>query len=144
MTLPLFVIHLPVRTRNPLNGSRGNSVIAHVIRQRERAAHRDLAWLKTTAEMHRMRVSSADVVPCVVTLVRVSAGKMDDDGLAASFKGVRDGVAKALGVDDGSPMIRFAYEQRRCARNEFGVEVHVARGPSADVVVRSAPRRKKR
>ena len=38
--------------------------------------------------------------PSRVTLVRISSGHMDDDGLVASFKHVRDACAIVLGFDD--------------------------------------------
>lgn len=124
---PTIVFTLPVLTTNPLNGSRGNSRIAHVIRARERAKHVEAARLFTRATMMRMRVSPVDLVPCVVRLARLSAGKMDDDGLAASQKGVRDGIAQALGVDDGSAAIRFEYSQVKVKPRVYGVHVTIER-----------------
>lgn len=124
---PTIVFMIPVRTKNPLNGSRGNSKIAHVIQARERADHRDTARMLTVATMSRMHLSPADLVPCVVRLARLSAGKMDDDGLAASQKGVRDGIAKALGVDDGSVAIRFEYSQVKVKARVYGVRVTIER-----------------
>lgn len=124
---PTIVFLIPVRTKNPLNGSRGNSKIAHVIQARERADHREAARLLTLAAMRTARISPADLVPCVVRLTRLSAGKMDDDGLAASQKGVRDGIAKALGVDDGSVAIRFEYSQYKVKPRVYGVRVTIER-----------------
>lgn len=50
-------------------------------------------------------------VPVLVTLTRVGKRRLDSDNLAGGFKSVRDEIARILGVDDGSPKIRFAYEQ---------------------------------
>lgn len=47
-----------------------------------------------------------------VTLVRVSRGHLDDDNNVGALKHVRDAVAQWLGIDDGSPRIRFLYGQR--------------------------------
>ena len=39
---------------------------------------------------------------------------LDDDGLAGSLKGVRDEIARWLGVDDRDRMtVRYRYAQRR-------------------------------
>lgn len=46
---------------------------------------------------------------------------MDDDGLAASFKAVRDGIADRLCVNDGSDQIAFKYAQRKS--KQYGVEI---------------------
>jgi hypothetical protein len=38
--------------------------------------------------------------PSKTTIVRVSSGRLDDDNLIGACKGVRDGIAEALGFDD--------------------------------------------
>lgn len=64
-----------------------------------------------------------------VRLVRIYAGQskpMDDDGLAAAFKHVRDAVAAYFGVDDADPRIRFVCAQTRGLTNlvriDFAIE----------------------
>ncbi len=47
-----------------------------------------------------------------ITLTRSGGRPMDSDNLAAALKGVRDGIADALGVDDGSETIDWIYGQR--------------------------------
>lgn len=62
-----------------------------------------------------------------VTLTRIgpSCG-LDDDNLAAALKGVRDGVADALGFsDDRDPLLHWHYGQRR--GNDWSVEVLIER-----------------
>ena len=64
-------------------------------------------------------------LPCSVLLTRVapSAG-LDDDNLASALKGVRDEIARWLGVDDRDRMrVRYRYAQRRGAKGEWAVEV---------------------
>lgn len=50
---------------------------------------------------------------------------MDSDNLAISQKGVRDGVADWLGVDDGHPDIEWRYEQRTGGAKVYAIEVEV-------------------
>lgn len=57
-----------------------------------------------------------------VRLTRVSRGVMDDDAVATALKHVRDAVAAKLGLDDGSPLIRWTYAQ---AKGEACVRVEV-------------------
>jgi len=52
--------------------------------------------------------------PVVVTITRIGPRKLDGDNLAASAKAVRDGVADALGVDDGDESkVLWAYAQEK-------------------------------
>jgi hypothetical protein len=62
-------------------------------------------------------------MPCKVTLTRVGVRELDSDNLARSMKACRDGVADALGVDDGSKLYDWQYRQRK--GKEYGVEVMI-------------------
>lgn len=57
----------------------------------------------------------------VVRLVRIGKRRMDSDGLAISFKGIRDGLADAMGIDDGDPRIDWQYGQE--IGKEYAVRV---------------------
>lgn len=61
----------------------------------------------------RHLVSGAELPrpPLVVTLCRVSPRRLDDDNLRGALKHVRDGVADALGIDDGSDLVEWRYAQ---------------------------------
>lgn len=50
--------------------------------------------------------------PLVVVITRVSPGHCDDDNLAGGAKAARDSIAAYLKIDDGSPLIKWRYEQR--------------------------------
>ena len=119
-----------VRTRNLANFQRGNSKTAAAIRVRQaRKQHEDGAN-ETRAAMYRAKLTAIDLVPCVVTLRRLSShwrGLDTHDGLPGSLKYVVDGIAEALGIDDGGPMVTWRYENKKCARGMFGVEVEVVR-----------------
>lgn len=59
-----------------------------------------------------------------VTITRLGPRRLDCDNAVASAKHVRDGVADAVGVDDGNP--RFAWAVRQRPSKTFGVEVEIA------------------
>lgn len=61
----------------------------------------------------------------VVTLTRYGVRELDSDNLASALKGIRDGVAARLGVDDGSKLVRWNYEQETCPAGEERVWVRV-------------------
>ncbi len=65
--------------------------------------------------------------PLTVTITRVGPGKLDDDNLAGAAKYVRDQIAAAVGVDDGSPLYTWRYGQRTGRAGEYGVEVEITK-----------------
>lgn len=101
---------LPLRTLGP-NGSHGHWRTLATRRKRERKA------AGMCAPKHSL--------PAVVTLTRLSAGQLDDDNLRGALKGVRDGVADRLGVDDRDPRVRWEYGQETCRRGEYGVRIEI-------------------
>ncbi|MGL4648060.1 MAG: hypothetical protein ACRC1H_01530, partial [Caldilineaceae bacterium] len=87
----------------------------------------------TRVKRERNAVASALVglprpaLPCTVLLTRMAPSSgLDDDNLPGALKGVRDEVAKWLGVDDRHRhIVRYAYSQRRAA---WGVGIEFAEG----------------
>ena len=63
--------------------------------------------------------------PWLVTFVRIAPRRLDDDNAVAAMKGVRDEVARWLGVDDGDASVRFVVEQNR---GPYAVRVEVRTG----------------
>lgn len=55
-----------------------------------------------------------------ITLIRQGMRTLDTDNLAGSGKHVRDAIAKHIGIDDGSPLLEWCYEQRK---GPYGVEI---------------------
>jgi hypothetical protein len=100
----------------PLTTGRGlNDRLHWAQRARQTKSHRHLAFYLTPKH----------AVPCVVTLTRLSAGTLDDDNLRGALKGVRDGVADRLGIDDADPRVRWEYAQEKCKRGESAVRVEI-------------------
>lgn len=64
--------------------------------------------------------------PIEITLMRIMgprAQRMDSDGWVTTCKPLRDGIADALGINDGSALLSWRYGQRR--GDKHGVEVKV-------------------
>lgn len=65
-----------------------------------------------------------------VTIVRISAGTLDDDNFIAACKALRDGIADGIGVKDNDPCIEFWYEQRRGRRKQYDVHIEIRMRPA--------------
>lgn len=114
-------IDLPIRTRNPLNTRRSWRAVA-------REARETKAVVEMALRAHVWSIVHAPTKPerLVVTLTRVSAGKMDaHDDLRAALKHCVDGVASVFGVDDGDAFWEWRYAQEKCARGTFGVRIEI-------------------
>ncbi len=96
-----------------------------------RLAWQQMAALKKkqrNATFNRLKENRADLpsLPVVVTITRIGKRKLDDDNLAAACKYIRDEIANAYGVDDGSPLYNWLYNQQI---GEYSVNVEItARG----------------
>jgi copper chaperone CopZ len=78
-------------------------------------------------------------MPCVVTLTRVSPGRLDSDGVVGSMKFVRDAVARWIGVDDKHDDI-VAYQYAQEHGKEYGVRVAVQKVEGVESVELSLER----
>jgi hypothetical protein len=93
-------------------------------RARRAKRQREAALLLTANEIHRR---GRPRLPLTVTITRFGKGWLDDDNLATSAKHVRDGVAKALGVDDGDQRITWTYRQETVGSYQVRVLVEERR-----------------
>lgn len=101
------VVTVPMRTSRGLNEREHFAVRA----KRTEREHEEVGWhLVRHARQH-----GKPKVPCSVLLTRMAPSNgLDDDNLVGALKGVRDAVAKFLGVDDKDRMqVRYRYAQRR-------------------------------
>lgn len=104
--------------KNPLNGSGGTSRGARYLTNERRKEERKVGGLLAR------RLEGADPSHrWVVVLQRVSPKPFDDDGLAASLKSIRDGLAASWGVDDGADGPVWFYDWRKGAPKQHAVEV---------------------
>lgn len=63
----------------------------------------------------------------VVTIARVAPRELDDDNLRGALKGVRDGVADWLEINDRDPRVSWAYAQERGGVRQYAVKIRVER-----------------
>jgi hypothetical protein len=111
---------LPFHTVNELNGSHRH--------WRTVAKRRKSARLQT-ASIARAWSATPPSPPLTVLMTRHSAGTLDDDGLRAALKSVRDGIADWLGVDDKhTDRVSYGYAQEPCKRGFSWVTVEVRKG----------------
>ena len=125
-----LVVSLDIKTINPNNGMArvGNSQTAAIIQSQKDARQRRRAYVLVSSAMRTAGLSRADLVPCVVTLTRISAGRLDKhDGIQPALKHVVDGIADALGINDGGEFVAWRYDQRRGPPKHFEVEVQIER-----------------
>lgn len=122
---PLIRFMIPIRLNNPLNADLGNSRLAAIRKSRENASQRETGYVHTIGALARARVKREGILPALVRFTRLSSGHLDDDNLPACFKRIRDGVADALGVDDGGPFVRFEYAQRKGPPKTHAIMVEI-------------------
>lgn len=98
-------------------------------RQKRAKAQREAARFIAGAELQiavpRRSVFAYGPTCFSITLTRIAPRKLDSDNLAGSMKHVRDGIADALGVDDGDERIEWRVEQRKGRPGEYAVGVEI-------------------
>ena len=60
-----------------------------------------------------------------ITLTRISPRPLDTDNLARSFKAIRDGIADALGIDDGSKRLVWNYAQEKGPPKQYAIRIEI-------------------
>lgn len=120
--MPGLVLTLPLRIASVRNAREHWAAKA-----KRTAAHRGAARLHLLSLMKRSGLGRSMLLPARVTLTRIAPRRLDDgDNLSDAFKDVRDGVADALGVNDGDiASVVFDYAQRRGRAKEYGIEISV-------------------
>jgi hypothetical protein len=92
-------------------------------------------WARSKPAKERARVATLAYLPhslirrqgqLLVTLTRLAPRLLDDDNLRSALKSVRDGVAKAIGVDDGpGGRITWGYQQDKAPWQCYGVRIQI-------------------
>lgn len=87
---------------------------------RERKNHR---WLGKTLTNQNMFQQERGLGSFKVTLTRIGKRMIDDDNCAGAFKAIRDGIAEALGINDGSNRLTWIYRQEKSKQYSVRVEI---------------------
>lgn len=121
---PIASLVVPgVRIKGSTNGSQGVTLDG---RRARRGKQRGLKALgRTAALMLKLKALHARHGALVVHVVRVAPNRLDGDNLEASLKRVRDGLAKAIGVDDRHPSVEYVADDERGAVREYAVRFEV-------------------
>lgn len=118
--------YLAIKTTNAGNAAFGTSRGAMLAKARKRREERKSAAEGARLAMLVAGLFPADLVPGTVIMIRCSAGTLDkNEGPAAALKSIRDGVADALGVNDGSNVVSWRYAQQKVPRGTYGVRVQI-------------------
>ena len=60
-----------------------------------------------------------------VLMTRIAPRTLDSDNLASGFKSCRDGIADAMGIDDGSPRIDWQCDQVKGEPHVYAARVRI-------------------
>ena len=112
-------VFLPIRTWSEANLREHWAKRARRVRKQRQAAR---LLVRAAGNMADTSVLSG---PITRTLTRIAPRTLESDNLAGSLKAVRDGVADALGVDDGCSRIEWRYDQRKGKPHEYAVLVEI-------------------
>jgi hypothetical protein len=111
-----LTVFLPLRTVSLTNQRE------HWSKRSKRAnTHRNI-----TAAKCRFAGAASLAPPLRVELVRCAPRILDDDNICGALKNVRDGVADALGIDDGDSRVEWAYAQEKTTKAATGVRVRIS------------------
>lgn len=102
--------------------SEANQREHYMAKHRRKKEQQATVWAEW--QLRRWRVG----LPCLVRLTRVGPKALDSDNLAGAFKHVRDAIAAMIGVDDGSPLIRFEYAQEAIGRRDYAIRIEIQQG----------------
>lgn len=118
----IIELTLPIRTVNESNTRGGWQARSRRTKAARHTAHMALSLPLLAV---RQQLAQLAIARVSITLTRISPGKTDTDGTVSALKATRDGVADALGVDDGSPLLVWSYGQRKGKPREYGVVVRI-------------------
>lgn len=105
-----FTVTIPLRLDSMLN-----------LRLHWASKHKKVKALRQAA----MVVPLGLPVPCTVVITRIAPRALDGDNLQGACKGLRDGIATRLGVDDRDGPVTWLYAQERGKAREYGVRIAI-------------------
>lgn len=118
------VVTFGMRLTNPLNGSWCHWATKARVRREQRRTTQ-LVCSAPLAE-YRTGLAKGYLSRVKITICRIAPRALDCDGLVASAKSVRDGVADALGIkDDSDRRLIWTYDQAKGEPRQYGVRIIV-------------------
>lgn len=117
----MVAVEVPIRLESNANGSQGITRGGRIGRSKKRQSQKRIVALVLQPKLPRGLVGPSRRIR--VTLTRIAPRALDDDNLAYAFKGVRDSIAKCLGVDDRDPRVSWDYAQSRRAPKEYAIAI---------------------
>lgn len=105
-----FVVQIPIHLDSMLN-----------LRLHWASKHKKVKALRQAA----MVVPLGLPVPCTVVITRIAPRALDGDNLQGACKGLRDGIAARLGVDDRDGPVTWLYSQERGKPKEYAVRIAI-------------------
>lgn len=118
----MIQFEIPIKTQCSLNSRMHPLKRARLVKGERRTAR-----MVTISNVPPPDDAAEFRIPSGIKLMRKHSGvALDDDNLRGYLKGTRDGVADALGINDGDARVSWQYGQRKVAkRSDFGVEVEI-------------------
>lgn len=115
----MISITLPIRTVSEANKREHWAVTARRIKEQRGVAKLTMQSLLAPDEM------PGSWTKTVIRLTRIAPCKLDSGNLEVSFKGVQDGIADAIGFDDGDARLTWQYAQERGEPKQYAVRVEI-------------------
>jgi len=115
--------HIPVRTISEANRHEFWAKRAKRVK-----SHRQTAYAYTYKAIFDSELPLKDeTCAFIVSMARISKRRLDSDNLYSSGKACRDGIADAMGIDDGSTRLTWTYTQIDPFDDyKYGVMVEIA------------------
>ncbi len=89
------------------------------------ASQRFEASLMAASLIRKQSLTFGEMSKVRVKLTRYGPKTLDADNAIASFKNVQDGIAEAVGIDDGSKRIKFVVKQVKARWGGVRIEIEV-------------------
>lgn len=127
LTQPVVAVHEEPGELISLANRRGISVQAMHAKKRSLKAQRELGErIARTFKAYARPLDWRNAF-AVVVITRIAPRLLDSDNAEAAAKGVRDGIAAGLGINDRSSLVRYVVSQEQGAPRECRVraELHI-------------------
>lgn len=118
-----ITISVPVRVVSLANQQNGHSKARLGMKIRLKQQQRDGAEMYVAGALTQ-QPADFHKLPYTVKLTRYGKRQLDDDNLQAAFKNIRDGIAKALMVNDGNKrQVLWDYEDIVSKDYKYMIEI---------------------